>query len=454
MSQKSRNIAIIGAGIAGLSAAWLLQQSHRVTLFERDARTGGHANTVIVSLDGEQYPVDTGFIVYNVVNYPNLVALFDHLDVPTRASDMSFSVSARAGALEYSSNLPNGLFGQRRNLVRPVFWRMLGDIRRFYRAAPEDLRAGRLAGLTLGDYLSTGGYDRRFADDHLLPIGAAIWSAAANDMRCYPAESFVRFFESHGLLKLHERPRWRTVTGGSRVYVEHLTAPFADSIQSNVDIHKIVRHSAGVDVVDASGQSQTFDDVVLGVHADEALAMLTDPSQQESALLGAIRYTRNTTYLHTDPQMMPKHRRVWASWNYMTPADVSAGPPQVSYWLNRLQGLETPRPLILTLNPPAPPAAEHTLAAFSYDHPLYDAQALKAQRNLWQLQGKQNTWFCGSYFGYGFHEDALQSGLAVAEALGGVRRPWTVTGESDRLWLSDRTRQDGVFPTSLQKAAR
>ncbi|MGB0572817.1 MAG: NAD(P)/FAD-dependent oxidoreductase [Alphaproteobacteria bacterium] len=436
------NIAVVGTGVAGLSAAWQLSRYHQVTVFEAAGWTGGHANTRRVTLDGRDTPVDTGFIVYNERNYPNLVALFRHLDVPTQSSGMSFAVSLDGGRLEYSSDAPNGLFGQRRNLARPRFWSMLADLRRFYAIAPEDLSAGALAGLSLGQYLSHGNYGRAFVEDHLLPMGAAIWSSSAEDMRAYPAEAFVRFFESHGLLELRNRPTWRTVTGGSRTYVDRLTASFADRIHRNLGVAGITRRAGGVSVTDNHGRVHDFDHAVIATHADQALRLLADPTAEERTLLGAIPYTRNRTYLHKDATQMPRRRSVWASWNYVgevgaatsTGGGTHNGPPQVSYWLNRLQGLNAHEDVFITLNPKRPPT--NPVATFEYDHPMFDSGALAAQPELWSLQGTHNTWFCGSYFGYGFHEDALQSGLAVAEALGGQMRPWSLSDPSSRIHVT------------------
>jgi len=432
MPRASYQIAIVGTGIAGLSAAWLLSRYHSVTVFERAGWSGGHANTRRIVLDGRETPVDTGFIVYNERNYPNLVALFRHLGVETKAGDMSFAVSLDGGRLEYSSDVPRGLFGQPQNIVRPRFWSMIGDLRRFYAAAPADLAAGALTGLTLGQYLDRGSYGREFAEDHLLPMGAAIWSSNAEDMRAYPAEAFVRFFDSHGLLQLRDRPRWRTVAGGSRTYVDRLTAPFAEHIRLDRGVSSITRHPRGVSIVDERGVRTEFDHVVIAGHANEALAMLADPTPDETALLGAIPYTRNRTYLHKDPAQMPRRRNVWASWNYMAiSGDRRPGPPRVSYWLNRLQDLDRREDAFITLNPAETPA--NAVARFDYDHPMFDSGALAAQPELWSLQGRNRTWFCGSYFGFGFHEDALQSGLAVAEELGELSRPWSVPEPSGRI---------------------
>jgi predicted NAD/FAD-binding protein len=430
------NVAVIGSGISGMSAAWLLSQRHQVTLFERDQRLGGHSNTVEVALGGQTIPVDTGFIVYNEVTYPNLVALFDHLNVPTQVSDMSFSVSLDRGAMEYSGADIMGLFGQRRNLIRPRLWSMVKDVMRFYLEAPRDLNLGKLEGLTLGQYLSASGYSRAFVEDHLLPMAAAIWSSPLTSMSTHSAASIVRFFDNHGLLRLYDRPVWRTVCGGSREYVRRLIEAYAGRVKLRCGARRVIRSANGPWVEDETGARSHFDHVVVAAHADEALALLDKPTPMECEILGAIRYHPNPAILHQDPTMMPKRRRIWASWNYLRNSGDDAGQSTfVTYWMNRLQANDPAHPLFVTLNPPYEPAKGTLLKRFMYHHPLLDAAATMAQKRLWQLQGYGNTWYCGAYFGAGFHEDGLQSGLAVAEQLGGVRRPWRVAGESDRISL-------------------
>ncbi|WP_341988613.1 NAD(P)/FAD-dependent oxidoreductase [Azorhizobium sp. AG788] len=425
-------IAVIGSGIAGLSAAWLLSQRHEVSVFEADDRVGGHSHTV----DAGDTPVDTGFIVYNEATYPNLTALFEHLDVPTKASDMSLGVSLDNGRLEYSGDNLASLFAQPRNLLRPRFWSMLRDLLRFYREAPA--HAPHLGALSLEDYLRRNGYGSAFRDDHLYPMAAAIWSTPAAEIGAYPAASFIRFCVNHGLLQVKDRPAWRTVDGASRAYVQRLTRPFADRIALKRGVRALRRLGAGVEVIDTDGVSAHFDHVVIGAHADQALAMLTDPSPAERSVLGAFGYSRNEAVLHSDTRLMPKRRRVWSSWNYTSVREGGTNHLSVTYWMNKLQGIPEHTPLFVTLNPVRAPDPAKVIRTDSYLHPMFNSAALAAQRQLWSLQGVRNTWFCGAYFGAGFHEDGLQAGLAVAEALGGVRRPWTVPDESGRIVLGPR----------------
>ncbi len=430
------NIAVVGTGISGMAAAWLLSSRHRVTVFERDGHVGGHSNTVDVAGTEGPVPVDTGFIVYNETNYPNLTALFDHLGVATEPSDMSFSASLDDGRREYAGTDFRSLFAQRRNLVSPRFWRMLGDVRRFYRDAPGLLAEDGADALTLGEYLAHNGYSRAFLDDHLLPMAAAIWSTKAEQVRAYPAAAFIRFFDNHGLLRLSGRPAWRTVTGGSREYVRRLTARYADRIRLGTGARTISRAPGLVTVIDDEGVSHRFDHVVVATHADQALALLDDPTDDERRLLRVFRYRSNVAVLHSDQQLMPRRPEVWASWNYVEGRRAGAAKApaaHVTYWMNRLQGLAPESPLFVTLNPLYPPRSHKTIQTFTYEHPLFDCRTVRAQRHLWSLQGRRNTWYCGCYFGAGFHEDGLQAGLAVAEDLGGVRRPWSVDDESGRI---------------------
>jgi hypothetical protein len=432
-SIRRKNIAVIGTGISGMSAAWLLSRDHKVTVYESARRIGGHSNTVTVKTATGEIAVDAGFIVYNELTYPNLTALLAHLDVPTQLSDMSFAVSLGGGDLEYSGTLA-GLFAEKRNLFRPRFWSMLRDLQRFYREAPRDLAALEQIHTTLGDYLEAGAYGTAFRNDHLLPMAAAIWSAPARQILDYPAAAFIRFHDSHGLLKLRNRPPWRTVLGGSRVYVERLTQSYKDRVRLGTPAVAITRDNGAVKIRDNSGAVESFDDVVIASHADQALALLDDPSAAERRLLGAFRSSCNLAVLHSDASLMPRRRAVWSSWNYI--GDSSDECPSVTYWMNSLQNIPHATPLFVTLNPPRAPRNEYHREI--YQHPLFDAAAIAAQRQLWSLQGERNTWYCGAYFGAGFHEDGLQSGLAVAEALGDGRRPWQVENESGRIALGPR----------------
>jgi len=416
-------IAVIGSGISGNSAAWALSHSHDVVLYEKRSRPGGHSATADIDYDGTKLSVDTGFIVYNELNYPTFTALLGHLGVTSEVSDMSFAVSANNGSLEWSGQSLHTLFAQPKNLTSPRFLRMLRDIFRFNKRAVEDLKAGRLADRMLGGYLNAEGYSAGFVNDYLLPMGAAIWSTPIVEMRAYPAESFVAFFENHRLLSF-DRPRWRTVSGGSRSYVNRLLASLEDKIRLAAPVAEILRQDGKVSVRDKSGHLDVFDHVILASHTDQSLAMLGDASRQEREILAAIRYRPNEVYLHRDEDLMPACKKIWASWNYMS--DSEAGETRdvtVSYWMNRLQNIDPTRPVFVTLNPFQAPCEDKTFAKYVYDHPQFDQSALNAQKRLAEIQGGNNTWFCGAWTGHGFHEDGLVSGLAVARALG-ARLPW------------------------------
>ncbi|MCF3641862.1 NAD(P)/FAD-dependent oxidoreductase [Rhizobium sp. TRM95111] len=424
-------IAVVGSGISGLSAAWLLARRHDVTLFEAADRLGGHSNTVTIESKAGPVAVDTGFIVYNEVTYPNLTALFRLLGVPTAPSNMSFSVSLDDGAYEYSGGTGLGILAQRSNLVSLRFWSMIRDLLRFYRRAPRDLPT--MGSLSLDDYLGRNGYGRAFREDHLYPMAAAIWSTPALEVGLYPASSFVRFCCNHGLLDLWGRPDWRTVQGGSLEYVRRITAGYENGIRLSTPVRSIRRLDTSVEVLDGTGASHRFDDVVIATHADQALRLLADPTRDERRILGSFRYSRNEAVLHSDPALMPVRRAAWASWNYITAAGNGMPHPSVTYWMNRLQPLGSAPPTFVTLNPCREPRADLVIRRESYEHPVFDTAADRAQQELWSLQGAQRTWFCGAYFGSGFHEDGLQAGLAVAEDLGGLRRPWQVRQDSARI---------------------
>lgn len=415
-------IAVVGSGVAGMGAAWALRRRHEVVLYEADARPGGHANTVELP-DEAGLPVDTGFIVYNRPNYPNLVRFFDDLGVRTESSDMSFSVSVGQGAFEYSSRA-RGVLAQPANLLRPDTWRMWSDFRRFCREAPGILLEERRE--PLGAFLERRGYSDAFAVDLLLPMSAAIWSSSLEEILAFPVASLVRFFGSHGMLQVGDRPRWRTVSGGSREYVSRVIASL-DEVRLGTRVVSVERDAEGVDVLDAHGGRDRFDHVVLATHADVTRQILhKDATEDERRILAAFGFQRNLAVLHRDPALMPRRRTAWSSWNYL--ADGRGRPDReqpvsLTYWMNRLQNLRTRRPVFVTLNPTRQPRGDAT--AIEYRHPRFDQAALDAQEAMPTIQGARRTWFAGAWTGFGFHEDGVRSGMQVADALGSPP-PWQV----------------------------
>ena len=410
-------IAIVGAGIAGLASAWLLQkQGHTVTLFEANDYLGGHTHTVDVTLDGLTAPVDTGFLVFNDRTYPHLVALFDALGVATTESEMSFSVRVDALDLEWAGTNLASLFAQPGNALRPDYWRMLADVLRFNRETRAMIGRGRVQPVSLGEYLATERYSGPFRDWYLLPMAAAIWSSPKREILQFPLPTFVRFCHNHGLLQIRDRPRWRTVVGGGREYVARIAASLPD-VRLATPVTRVRRDARGVELT-AAGRAERYDEVVLACHGDQALSLLADPSLNESRLLSWVRYQPNRVVLHTDAALLPRARGAWAAWNYLAAGDAGGERPvAVSYLINRLQPLPFRTPVIVTLNPPFEPDPAKVLQEFEYSHPLLDGAALSAQFGLERLQGERHTWYAGAWLGYGFHEDGLASAHDVADGI-------------------------------------
>jgi uncharacterized protein len=429
-------IVVIGSGISGLSCAWALSQRHDVTLIEAGDRLGGHTNTVDVPIsNGGSVAVDTGFIVHNPKTYPNFVALLDYLDVGFEETEMSFSVSTEGGKFEYSGHSLGHLLGRVPQWISPRHWRMIYDLVRFYRAHQTGVFD---EGISLGEYLARNSYSREFVHGHILPIAAAIWSSSPEQMAAYPIGAFVRFFANHNLFALGaDRPKWRTVAGGSRSYVDKLEADAKFNKLTGLNVQSVQRLPGHIIVNGSLGYQERFDHVVLATHADQALKLLTEPSLQEISLLQHFKTSSNRAILHRDQGLMPRGRKFWSSWNYLGTRE---GAVSVTYWMNELQRLRGPENYFVSLNPATEPSAHLTDGTFIYRHPIFNTKTMAAQKELWSLQGEHNTWFCGAWFGAGFHEDGLQAGLAVAEELGGVRRPWSVTDESGRIHLGSRGR--------------
>jgi predicted NAD/FAD-binding protein len=415
-NEMPMKIAVVGTGISGMLAARLLADEHDIDVFEAGDYVGGHSNTVDVEFRGRSYALDTGFMVFNDRTYPNFVRMLEALGVGWRCSDMSFSVSCERTGLEYQGSSLDGLFAQRRNAFRPGFHRMLWDIVRFNRHAVEWLESGDDE-TTLAEYVALGGYGKGFVDNYLIPMGAAIWSARPEVFGEFPARFILNFLHNHGLLQFRDRPRWKTIVGGARRYVEALTGPLADRIRLSSPVVSVRRHPEGVILRTSFGPAEVFDAVVMATHADQTLAILTDPTPAEREILGAFEYQRNDIVLHWDRSFLPRRPRAWASWNYRIPPEPDR-PVALTYNLNRLQGHVSEEPLCETLNPTHPIAPDKVLRRMVYHHPVFTRASLAAQSRYDEINGADRTYFCGAYWAHGFHEDGVNSALAVGRSFG------------------------------------
>ena len=414
-----KKVAVVGGGVSGLSAAWALRETHDVTLFEERDRAGGHAWTVDASVEGQTIPVDVGFIVCNPLNYPNFMAMLEHLGVETIQSDMSFALSDPDG-YEWSSNT-QGLFAKKRNILSPRYIKFLLTILKFNKRARQQLADDTVPDVSMDEYLRAEGYNQTFRDNYILPMGAAIWSTPERKMLDYPALSFLNFFNNHRLLE-SERPKWRTVAGGSRSYVARLVADLGPRLKTSVSVTSVRAKGEGASLWSNETSLGDFDDVILACHSDQAMAILSEDHEALRIPLQSIEYRPNQAYLHSDERLMPKRKAAWASWNVLKGKD-DAEDVCLTYWMNKLQDLPTNQPMLVTLNPPEPPVPEKTQLSFSFSHPQFDLASAAAVRTLKANNGHKGVWLAGAWMGHGFHEDGLKSGLDVALSLGG-RVPW------------------------------
>jgi len=414
---KRKNIAIVGSGISGLTAAYLLKDTHDITLFEANSYIGGHTNTITVESHGKTFDVDTGFIVHNDKTYPNFVRLLEELDVAVQPTEMSFSVKDEVNNLEYNGGSLAKMFAQKSNFVKPSFFRMINDIIRFNKHSRLLLEPGNES-ITLGEYLKDENYSRPFIEQYLLPMGSAIWSTVPQDMLLFPAQNFIRFFLNHGLLDIKDRPQWKTIIGGSKTYVNKMTKSFKERIFLNTGVKAIRRDGRGVQLILNDGVTTKFDEVVIATHSDQALRMLEMPTHAERRILGAIPYQKNTAVLHTDVSLLPKRKLAWASWNYHI-AKNTQGRTALTYNMNILQRLDARDVFNVTLNRHDDIHPDKILKVIDYHHPLFTSEGIDAQRHKHIINGVNKTWYCGAYWGNGFHEDGVVSALEVVEGING-----------------------------------
>jgi predicted NAD/FAD-binding protein len=418
MGSGRPRVAVVGTGISGMASAYFLNPAVDVTVFEKEGRPGGHANTVDVAEDGGRIPVDTGFIVYNRHTYPYFCKLLEELGVETQESNMSFSVKGRVSGLEYCGTGFSTLFAQKRNFLRPWFYRLLLEVVRFNRAGNRILREGTHLEHSLGRYLSERGYSSRFIRYYVIPMGAAIWSTPAREMTGFPLHAFLRFLSNHGMLGVTTHFQWRTVRGGSREYVRKITAPFADRILYNSAVSAVRRRADGVDVTLADGRAFSFDQVVMATHADDTLRLLADATAEEKDVLSLFAYQPNKAVLHSDARVLPKRDRARAAWNYEVDEADSDPAPRLHYSMNRLQDLPSRTPYVVSLNPAPGDSLAGVHYEKDYEHPLYSIEGVRRQKEIAALNGTNRTYFCGAYCGYGFHEDGLRSAVEVARHFG------------------------------------